>query len=90
MWAAGDLNDSKENAAWDTMNKTDGQHYVTIQNNDGRYEERLIIDNPNSYPNQKQKLQLTRYRSPEPPRLMRNIPKFYTAKKPPTKTGTKI
>ena len=75
-----DLNNIKKNAACDTVGRTEEQYYVTIQNAEGSYEERLIVENPNNCPPQKQ-LQQNRYRIPEPPRLMRDIPKFFAKKK---------
>ena len=63
-----------------TETKHQEQYYVTIRTREGRYEAGLIIDNTNNCPMQK-KLNMARYRIPEHPRLMRNIPKFYTTKK---------
>lgn len=53
--------------------------YLTIQNDEGIYEARVAVADSNNFPLQT-KLRITRYRIPEPPRLMRNIPKFYTSK----------
>ena len=71
-------NNSTQNSAWNTLGKTAEKQYVTIQNDGRRYEAGLVVDNSNNCPLQKQ-LRSTRYRIPEPPRLMRNKPKFYTA-----------
>ena len=57
-----------------------GTAHVTIQNTEGGYEERSIVGYANNFPLQKQ-LHLARYRIAGPPRTMRNIPNFYTAKK---------
>ena len=64
-------------------NTTIEQHelrYVEIQTKEGGYEAGLIIDNTNNCPMQ-EKLNLAIYRIPEHPQLMRNVPKFYAAKK---------
>ena len=61
-------------------NRTDNRNYVTTQTAGGRYEAIPQIDNANNSPIQR-KLNLTRYGIPEPPRMMRNLPKFYTAGK---------
>ena len=53
---------------------------ATIQTTEGIYEERLTSDNSNNCPIQ-QKMHRTRYIISEPPRMMRNVPKYYTAKK---------
>ena len=55
-------------------------HYVTIQTRGGSHEAGLIIDNTNNCQLQ-EKLNMTRYRIPQPPQLTHNIPRFYTAKK---------
>ena len=52
---------------------------ITIQTTEGQYETILTVDNSNNCPLQ-QKLGLARYRISEPPRMMRNIPKYYTTK----------
>ena len=56
------------------------QNYVNIQTAEGREVARLQIDNSNRRPIRK-KLNLTRDSIPEPPRMMRNAPKYYTAAK---------
>ena len=59
------------------MKETDRK--ITIQTAEGHYETILTVGNSNNCPLQ-QKLGLTRYKIPEPPMMMRNIPKYYTTK----------
>ena len=62
-----------------TKERRETDRKVTIQTTEGQYETTLIVDNSNNCPIQ-QKLGLTRYRILEPPRMMRNIPKYYTTR----------
>ena len=59
------------------MKETDRK--ITIQTAEGHYETILTVGNSNNCPLQ-QKLGLTRYKIPEPPMMMRNIPKYYATK----------
>ena len=72
------------NTRKDTSEETETEepHYVTIQTSAGSYEEGLIVDKSNNCP-LLERHNITRYRIPEQPLLMRNIQKFYTAKKLP-------
>ena len=63
-----------------TRNRTDNQNYATTQTAGKTYEALLKLDTAINCPFQR-KLTLSRCCIPEPPRLMRNIPKFYTANK---------
>ena len=64
--------------------ETDAVLRVTIQTTEGIYVEELIEDNANACPIQK-KLTLKKYTVSRPPRLLREIPKFYTSEN--LKTG---
>ena len=61
---------------------------ITIQTTEGQYEAIIRADNTNNCTLQ-EKLGLTRYRIPEPPETMRNIPEYHTAKKTALWTSTK-
>ena len=63
--------------------------YVTIKTKEGSYEAGLLIDNANYCP-LRGGLNLTRYRAPEPPRLLRIIPKYYRAKQLPRRQVLKF
>ena len=52
----------------------------TIQTTEGSYEARLTEDNSNGCPIRRM-MHLTRYSISKPPRMMRNIPKYYTTGK---------
>ena len=52
---------------------------VTIQTTDGSYEESLAVDNSNNFPIQR-RINIARCIISKPPRTMRNIHKYYTAK----------
>ena len=53
---------------------------VTIQTTEGSYDARLVEGDSNNRPVRK-KMKLARYRISMPPRMMRNISKYYTAEK---------
>ena len=55
---------------------------VTVQTKEGQYEATLTADNDKNCPLREihEKLGLTRYRISKPPMMMRNIPRYYTAK----------
>ena len=72
-----DRNKRKPEHTTETTDKT-----ITIHTTEGQYEAILRVDNTNNCPLQ-EKLGLTRYRISEPPRMMRNIPKYHTTKKLP-------
>ena len=65
-----DRNKRKPENATETTDKK-----ITIQTTEGQYEAILRADNTNNCPLQG-KLGLTRYRIPEPPRMMRKTPKI--------------
>ena len=61
-------------------NGTTTDRIVKLQAAEGRYEARLVGDNSNNFPIQRQ-MKLTRYGISKPPRMRRNIPMYYTTKK---------
>ena len=60
-------------------NGTTTDRIVKLQAAEGRYEARLVGDNSNNFPIQKQ-MKLTRYSISKQPRMMHNTSKHYTAK----------
>ena len=63
-------------------NEIQGKITVTIQNREGQYEATLTAETDRNCPLQKirEKLGLIRYRVPQPPKMMHNIPTHYTTK----------
>ena len=66
---------------WQQNNGRKPDKIATIQTTAGRYEARLTEDNANDWPIRRM-TQLPRYIISGPPRMMRNIPKYYATEKP--------
>ena len=75
-------NENQEEKPDNAENETQEQITVTIQNREGQYEATLIAEKDENCPLQKirEKLGLTRYKIPQPPKTIHNIPMRYTTK----------
>ena len=64
------------------VNERRGKITVTIQNREGQYEATLTAETDENCPLRtiREKLGLTRYKIPQPPKMMHNIPMHYTTK----------
>ena len=72
--------ETKERTAPDKSNDQEGTNIkVTIQTTEGQYERTVEVDNTSNFPLQ-QRLGLAKYKIPEPPKMMHNIPKYYITK----------
>ena len=75
-------NEHQEKKPNKTENEIQGRITVTIQTREGQYEATLTAETDGNCPLQKirEKLGLTRYKIPQPPIMMHNIPTHYTTK----------